>query len=111
MGKNGIPDNINIPGSGCYDESSNNMVLTAGSGNWTLSAEEYSLFISSLWLRKIVSPASVTTMLAQDDPNAPHVGIGLYGSLIRRGGKRWWDYNEIGGGGCGGPQVHLDDVL
>src|SRR6185295_11973626 len=30
--KNAIPDNLNIPGSG-YDQTANNMVLTAGSGN------------------------------------------------------------------------------
>ncbi len=104
-GQKAIPDNINVPGSGCgYDQSSNNMALTAGSGNWTLSAEEYSLFISSLWLGRIVSPASVTAMLAQDDPNAQAVGIGMYGSQIQHGGKLWWDYNENGGGGTGGPQ-------
>ncbi len=80
------------------------MVVTAGSGNWTLSAEEYSLFISSLWLGKIVSQASVTEMLAQNDPNAPAVGIGMYGSQIAHGGSTWWDYNENGGGKFGGPQ-------
>jgi CubicO group peptidase (beta-lactamase class C family) len=101
--RNAIPDNINIPGSG-YDQTSNNMVLTAGSGNWTLSAEEYGKFISSLWLGKIVSQASVTTMLAQNDPNAPGVGIGMYGSPVSYDGATWWDYNENGGGGLGGPQ-------
>jgi len=104
-GRKAIPDNINVPGSGCgYDQSFNNMALTVGSGNWTLSAEEYSLFISSFWLGKIVSPASVTAMLAHDDPNAQAVGIGMYGSQIQHGGKLWWDYNENGGGGCGGHQ-------
>ena len=102
-----IPDNLNIPGfngpgSG-YDETSNHMVLTAGSGNWTLSAEEYSLFISSLWLGKIVSQASVMAMLAQNDPNSDKVGIGMYASSFMHGGKQWWDYNHNGGGGLGGP--------
>lgn len=102
-----IPDNINISGyngSNGYDQTSNHMVLTAGSGNWTLSAEEYSLFISSLWRGKIVSQASVTAMLAQNDPNAPQVGIGMYGSPLKHGGTTWWDYNENGGGWAGGPQ-------
>ena len=110
-GQKAIRDNINVPGSGCgYDQSSNNMALTAGSGNWTLSAEEYSLFISSLWLGKIISPASVTEMLPQNDQTAlgvwsgGPVGIGMYGSSIVHGGETWWDYNEGGGGGCGGPQ-------
>src|SRR5262249_45809174 len=67
-------------------------------------AEEYSLFISSLWLGKIVSPASVTTMLAQKDPNADGVGIGMYASKLTRDGVDWWDYNENGGGGRGGAQ-------
>jgi CubicO group peptidase (beta-lactamase class C family) len=99
-----IPDNINIPGTAGYDQTSNHMVLTAGSGNWTLSAEEYSLFISNLWLGKIVSPASVTEMLAQNDPNAMEVGMGMYGSKLVHDGKTWWDYNHNGAGGYGGPQ-------
>jgi CubicO group peptidase (beta-lactamase class C family) len=98
-----VPDNINIPGSP-YDETSDHMVLTAGSGNWTLSAEEYSLFISSLWLGKIISPATLTTMLPQHDPKADGVGMGMYASKLEIGGATWWDYNHSGGGGLGGPQ-------
>jgi len=105
--KTAIPNNINIPGSG-YDHTANTMVLTAGSGNWTLSAEEYSLFISKLWLGKIVSPASVIAMLAQNDPNWQPweaVGMGMYGSELVYDGKTWWDYNHGGGGWAGGPQT------
>jgi len=28
----------------------------------------------------------------------------MYGSPVPHGGETWWDYNESGGGGCGGPQ-------
>jgi CubicO group peptidase (beta-lactamase class C family) len=98
-----IPDDINIPGIG-YDQTANNMVLTAGSGNWTLSAEEYSLFISKLWLGKIVSAASVNAMLALDDPSSRKVGIGMYASPLVLGQNTFWDYNHDGGGGLGGPQ-------
>jgi CubicO group peptidase (beta-lactamase class C family) len=102
--KQAIPDQINISGTG-YDLRANNHVLTAGSGNWTLSAEEYSLFIAALWQGKIVSPASVATMLAQDDPKAQEVGIGMYSSqLTLPDGTSWWNYNTGGGGGLGGPQ-------
>jgi CubicO group peptidase (beta-lactamase class C family) len=97
-----IPDDINIPGSG-YHQLANDMVLTAGSGNWTLSAEEYSLFISSLWLGKIISQSSVNAMLGLNDPNAPGVGIGMYASQLTQGGNTFWDYNEAGGGHLGGP--------
>jgi hypothetical protein len=108
-GKKAVPDNINIPGVICYDQTSDNMVLTAGSGTWTLSAEEYSLFISKLWLGKIISPASVTEMLPQNDqkalalpyPLSTAVGIGMYGSLLEHGGKAWWNYTE-NGAGCDG---------
>src|ERR1700674_1050309 len=80
------------------------LVLTAGSGNWTMSAEEYSLFISSLWLGKIISPASVNAMLGLDDPNSDHVGIGMYASPLMHAKNTFWDYNEAGGGHLGGPQ-------
>jgi CubicO group peptidase (beta-lactamase class C family) len=102
--KNTIPNALNIAGSGGYDHTANTMVLTAGSGNWTLSAEEYSLFIAKLWRGKIVSPASVTTMLAQQDPKAPGTGMGMYASALSRNGKTWWNYNHAGGGWAGGPQ-------
>src|SRR6185369_6109087 len=58
---NAIPDKVNIPGNE-YDERANTLVLEAGSGAWTLSAEEYSAFVSSLWNGKIVSAASVADM-------------------------------------------------
>jgi len=97
-----IPDDINIPGLG-YHQLANDMVLNAGSGNWTISAEEYSLFISSLWLGKIISQSSVNAMLGLNDPNARGVGIGMYASQLTQGGNTFWDYNEGGGGHLGGP--------
>jgi CubicO group peptidase (beta-lactamase class C family) len=98
-----IPDNLNVPGSG-YDMTADEHVLTAGSGNWTISASEYSAFISALWRGKIISPSSVAAMLAQNDPLSNDVGIGMYGSQLSLGGQTYTDYNENGGGGLGGPQ-------
>jgi hypothetical protein len=93
-----IPDGINIPGK-WYDFTANNMVLTAGAGSWTLSAEEFSWFISNLWLGKIISPASLTEILPQDDPNAFAVGLGMFGSSpFLCNGEQWWDYGHNGGG-------------
>lgn len=67
--------------------------------------EEYSLFTSKLWLRKIVSPAGIMAILPQNDPNAQRVGMGMYASpLTLPDGKTGWDYNHSGGGGLGGPQ-------
>ncbi len=109
-----IPDNLNIPGYipdviG-YDMTANGQVLTAGSGNWDLSAEEYSLFITRLWQGRIVSAASVHSMMPRDDQAAigggteTATGIGIYGSRMAVGDQFWWNYNENGGGGQGGPQ-------
>jgi CubicO group peptidase (beta-lactamase class C family) len=100
-----IGDNLNIPGSS-YDQTANNMVLNAGSGNWTLSAAEYSLFISSLWRGKIISQASITQMLPQvnPDPSQNRVGMGMYASGVNVHGDVWYNYNHGGGGWAGGPQ-------
>ena len=62
FGLNPIPDKVNVGPFG-YDETADNMVLSGGAGFWTLSAEEYSLFISGLWQGKIVSLDSVKKML------------------------------------------------
>lgn len=109
-----IPDNLNIPGYTPdvigYDMTANGQVLTAGSGNWDLSAEEYSLFITRLWQGRIISPASVHSMMPRDDQAAigggteTATGIGIYGSRMAVGDQLWWNYNENGGGGQGGPQ-------
>jgi CubicO group peptidase (beta-lactamase class C family) len=111
-----IPNNLNIPGydpaidgSG-YDMTANGHVLTAGSGNWTLSAEEYSLFITRLWQGRIISAASLDSMMPRDDQSSIDVdpetatGLGIFGSRMTVGGVGWWNYNENGGGGLGGPQ-------
>lgn len=109
-----IPDNLNIPGYVPdvvgYDMTANGQVLTAGSGNWDLSAEEYSLFIARLWQGRIISPASVRAMMPRDDQAAigggteTATGLGIYGSRMAVGDQFWWNYNENGGGGQGGPQ-------
>jgi len=100
-----IPDKINIPGD-WYDFRANNMVLTAGPGNWTLSAEEYSWFISKLWLGKIISSASLTELLPQDDPGAYSVGGGMFGNqvfLCKQG--QGWNYGHNGSG------IYLNQLL
>jgi CubicO group peptidase (beta-lactamase class C family) len=97
-----IPNNLNIPGAG-YNQTASNLVLTAGSGNWTLSAPEYSQFISSLWRGKVISQASLAEMLPRFDPNADRVGMGMYASRIVRQGNDWYNYNHGGGGWLGGP--------
>lgn len=111
-----IPNNLNIPGynpnihgSG-YDMTSSNHVLTAGSGHWTLSAEEYSLFISRLWQGRIISIASLNSMMPRDDQatigggDSVSTGLGIFGNRITLNGVDWWNYNENGGGWLGGPQ-------
>jgi CubicO group peptidase (beta-lactamase class C family) len=109
-----IPDNLNIPGYiqdvVGYDMTANGQVLTAGSGNWDLSAEEYSLFITRLWQGRIISAARLNSMMPRDDQAAigggteTATGLGIYGSRMAVGNQHWWNYNENGGGGQGGPQ-------
>jgi len=100
-----IPNNLNIPGSVVYDMTASNKVLTAGSGNWTLSAEEYSLFITRLWQGRIISAASLNSMMPRDDEATigGAVGLGIYGSRMTVGGASWLNYNESGAGYIGGP--------
>ena len=101
------PDGLNVPGAPCsgVDRHADYMVLTAGSGRWNLSAEEYSVFISSLWRGKILSSASLNEMLAANDPDNTGIGLGMYGSQpplspAPAGGNPYWDFNH-NGGGCG----------
>jgi hypothetical protein len=100
-----IGDKVNIdnPNHNCYDETATHMVVTAGSGNWTMSAEEMSLFISSLWQGKIVSTSSLDQMVAGRDNMAFQVGSGNYGStLALPDGLSHTDLNENGNGSCDG---------
>jgi len=103
-----IPNNLNIPGSG-YDMTANHQVLSAGSGNWVLSAEEFSLFITRLWQGRIISPASLNAMMPRDDQSVIGVGtntaggLSIYGSRMTVGGHDWWNYNNSGHGSIGGP--------
>jgi CubicO group peptidase (beta-lactamase class C family) len=100
-----IGDSLNIAGSS-YNQTANNMVLTAGAGNWTLSAAEFSWFISCLWRGQIISQASLTEMVPQmdSDPSQDRVGIGMYASRVNVHGADWYNYNHGGGGWAGGPQ-------
>jgi hypothetical protein len=49
-------------------------------------------------------------MMPRDDQSTvgvlPHVsaGLGIFGSRMTVGNQGWWNYNENGGGGLGGPQ-------
>jgi len=112
-----IKDNVNITSStpnidpcNGYDETANNMVLTAGSGNWTLSAEEMTLFLSNLWRGQIVSPTSVVAMVPRNFAGN-WLGFGSFGSRPALGDGTLHDnLNEGGGGYCanGGPTSHWE---
>lgn len=109
------PPNFSIPEIGYYgcwvwyDLTANHQVLTAGSGNWVLSAEEYSHFISNLWRERIVSGTGLRSMMPRDDQAALGVGsdvatgLGIFGSRISVNRIERWNYNEAGGGWLGGP--------
>jgi hypothetical protein len=100
-----IADKVNVvKADNCnYDETAPHMVITAGSGNWTMSAEEMSLFISSLWQGKIVSTSMLDEMVAGLDKQGFRVGSGNYGSVLTLPeGTVHTDLNENGNGGCDG---------
>ncbi len=98
-----IPNGLSIPGVG-YDMRPNQMILTAGSGNWTLSAEEMSFFISSLWRGKIVSNASLSQMIAQVPGTGVGVGAANYSTtMVLSDGTKRVNISTSGAGGANAP--------
>lgn len=122
-----IPDGINVTGAtnpacdtsnpltrncGAYNMMADNWSLNAGSGNWTMSAADVSLFVSSLWQGNILSAASLSELIAETAANDPHqssnvnVGMGNYSTqLTIFDTTAHTDLNHNGGGANGGPSA------